>query len=362
MRQSITVIIKITDACNLKCSYCYHFKNIENSKKEILKFKDDNLKILTTFFLTNFSRVDFVWHGGEPLLSGIDFFSEAINLQNSIKKEGQYITNSIQTNGTLLNETWCHFFVKNKFHVGISIDGPEWIHKKYRTVNQSQFSQLEENIRFLNKHNAKFGVLTVVSNSTDEYVHDIYNFYVKNNITGIGFLPSVVQDTQGDIDLDKSISPEMYSDFLVKMFDYWCSSGIKGLQFREFDEVIRAYQNIPMQTCSMLNCEEFLTVASNGDIYLCDCFPFLAKFKIGSIYSTINDIYNNKNFATFTKNVLTIPPECEGCKYIKICNGGCKYHRYLRNKDFKQQSFYCKTTKRIYNHIFNKLDSINKDG
>ena len=70
--------------------------------------------------------VFFSWHGGEPLLAGIDFYQRALALQRKFCPAGKTIVNGIQTNGTLLDEQWCAFLVEAGFNVGISIfDGPE---------------------------------------------------------------------------------------------------------------------------------------------------------------------------------------------------------------------------------------------
>jgi uncharacterized protein len=66
--------------------------------------------------------VNFIWHGGEPLLLGRDFFRKALSLQEKFLQPRRYVLNSIQTNGTLIDEAWCEFFGRNKFTVGISID------------------------------------------------------------------------------------------------------------------------------------------------------------------------------------------------------------------------------------------------
>ncbi|WP_420490713.1 radical SAM protein [Neobacillus drentensis] len=73
----------------------------------------------------------FAWQGGEPTLIGLDFFLKAVSLQKKYAN-GKRITNTIQTNGTLLNDRWCEFFSAERFLIGISLDGPEPIHESYK--------------------------------------------------------------------------------------------------------------------------------------------------------------------------------------------------------------------------------------
>ena len=76
--------------------------------------------------------VFFTWQGGEPTLAGLDFYRRVIELQKKHARPGITIANSIQTNGVLLDESWCQFLAEHHWPVGISIDGPADIHDAYR--------------------------------------------------------------------------------------------------------------------------------------------------------------------------------------------------------------------------------------
>ena len=74
MIKHITVIAKPTHDCNLACRYCYIEDSaekggmsedvLENSIKNISDFADNS---------------KWIWHGGEPLSMGVDFFRTAVN-------------------------------------------------------------------------------------------------------------------------------------------------------------------------------------------------------------------------------------------------------------------------------------------
>ena len=75
----------------------------------------------------NTLEVPFAWQGGEPTLLGLDYFRKIVELQKKYA-QGRAIKNTLQTNGTLLNDTWCQFFAENKFLIGLSIDDPRRLH------------------------------------------------------------------------------------------------------------------------------------------------------------------------------------------------------------------------------------------
>ena len=76
-------------------------------------------------------EVQFVWHGGEPLVMGLDFYRKALEFQQKYAG-GKTVHNSLQTNGTLLTREWARFFKEHDFLLGVSIDGPQDIHDRFR--------------------------------------------------------------------------------------------------------------------------------------------------------------------------------------------------------------------------------------
>jgi uncharacterized protein len=121
-----TMVKPVGSLCNLDCVYCYYLD------KAGALYKGSHA-LMTEMILEEYirqyitavemSEVSFLWHGGEPLLAGMKFYETAMRLQRKYAG-GKRITNSIQTNGTLLSDEWCRFFHDNDFLVGVSIDGP----------------------------------------------------------------------------------------------------------------------------------------------------------------------------------------------------------------------------------------------
>jgi serine-type anaerobic sulfatase-maturating enzyme len=122
-------------ACNLDCKYCFYLsKETLPNGPGVGQMTDDTLELFIKQYIEAVTgpEVVFSWQGGEPTLRGLDFYRNVVALQRKYAKRGQRIENDLQTNGVLLNEEWAEFLKKNRFLVGLSIDGPRELHDLYR--------------------------------------------------------------------------------------------------------------------------------------------------------------------------------------------------------------------------------------
>lgn len=117
-----TNVVKPTHACNLACTYCYN--EDERNKKMTLDTLRAVVDRTCEFVAENVKdrKVDFIWHGGEPMLMGVDFYREVMSYQ-SLHSHKIHISNVMQTNGLKVNEEWCEFFKEHNWQVSISLDG-----------------------------------------------------------------------------------------------------------------------------------------------------------------------------------------------------------------------------------------------
>ena len=124
--------------CNLGCTYCYYLEK-EHLYPEGEQFRM-TWKVLRSLIRQHIAahnrmpEIQFAWQGGEPTLLGLDFFERVVALQRKHQPAGCRVTNSIQTNGVLLDDAWGRFLKEQGFLVGISIDGPPDLHDRYRRL------------------------------------------------------------------------------------------------------------------------------------------------------------------------------------------------------------------------------------
>jgi uncharacterized protein len=356
-------------ACNLNCTYCFYLEKKNLFKPGTTLMNDQVLEAYTEKYIRSQKgpMVEFTWQGGEPTIAGLDFFRKAINYQKKFK-ENKQISNSLQTNGTLINEEWCRFLAKHKFLVGLSLDGPENLHNNYRRNNggKSTFLKVERTIRLLKKYDVDFNILTTVNDMNSREPLKVYDYYKRSGIQFVQFIPIIErtagtqaralglnlaspQDTQQDAQVtDWSVKPEKYADFLITIFDRWVRNDIGKLFIMNFEWALSAGIYGVSGSCHHAETCGFAGIIEhNGDIYSCDHFVYPA-YKIGSILEDDPSILFNSPaqlaFGNEKKNGLT--EECRNCEVLHICHGGCPKHRFVSG-----QNYLCSAYRRFFNHI-----------
>jgi len=186
----------IGSACNLNCSYCYYLEKEKlyptKPHQKVMSEKLLETYIAQTIYSSTEAVVVFAWHGGEPILSGMDFFRKIIQLQKKHGK-GRVIENSLQTNGTTLTDEWCKFFADNQFLIGISVDGPQHCHDRYRLYRSGQgsFAKCMNDLELLIKYKVEFNTLTTVNDYISKFPEEVYGFLKSIGSRYMQFLPVV---------------------------------------------------------------------------------------------------------------------------------------------------------------------------
>ncbi len=371
--------------CNLDCHYCYYLdkSTIYNHKQPLM---DDALleEYIKQYIEANeVPSVTFLWHGGEPLMQKIDFYKKAIFFQGKYSS-GKIIENMLQTNGTLLNEEWCKFFAKNKFLIGVSIDGPKDIHDAFRLnkAKKPSFDRVLNGINLLKKYKVEFNTLSVVNKLSEDRGLEIYKFLKSIGSKYMQFLPAVEYTLQADKNerativhpgiagsklTEWSVSGLGYGKFLTDIFDYWIKYDVGSYFVQIFDSTLAQYCGVEPGLCIMNEtCGDALIVEHNGDVYSCDHFVY-PEYLLGNINSKhIKEIFKSpERFIFGNKKRSTLPQECLNCSYLQLCHGECPKHRfepglpgdYLKNSLCEGLKFYFLHTKFYMEQMRNLLAS-----
>src|SRR3954470_5287405 len=162
------VMAKPTGAiCNLDCEYCFFLSKEMLYPGSRFRMAEELQETYIRQLLQAHAGVPEVivaWQGGEPTMMGLDFFRRSIELQRQYAQPGQRILNTLQTNGTLLDDEWGEFLKEHDFLVGISIDGPPEMHDAYRVDKGGKptFTRVLTGLDVLKRHKVDWNVLTTV--------------------------------------------------------------------------------------------------------------------------------------------------------------------------------------------------------
>lgn len=362
----MTIMIKpASGACNLSCRYCFYADEMKNRKQSHYGFMTgDTLEILVKKVMERVTEeAAFVFQGGEPTLAGLTYFRKLTELQRKYAPQNVTVHNSIQTNGTLLDDQWCGFLKENKFLVGISLDGTRHLHDKYRVDGQGNGTWLlvMKAIERLKKYEIPFNVLTVVNASNVQKIGKIYDFYIRNDILYQQYILCLEPLERGERRPDYALTPEAYGEFLRMLFDRWYIDWKRGryVYIRQFENLVGMCMGCPPESCNMRGvCSRHLVVEADGGVYPCD-FYVLDQWKLGNIREhSFEEIENRRDQLEFISVSAAHPEECRRCKWYRICRNGCRRERDFLPEGIPGKNSYCESYKKFYEYAWPRIQEI----
>lgn len=350
--------------CNLDCTYCYYLAKERLYPGSRFRMADDLLEEYTRQYIAaqRAPEVTFAWQGGEPTLMGLDFFRRAVELQQRHARPGMRIHNTLQTNGTTLDEEWCQFFREHNFLVGLSLDGPGPLHDAYRVDKGGQptFERVMAGLALLQKHDVAFNILTCIHAANAEHPLVVYRF-LRDSVGAayIQFVPVVhrANDTgfqEGDQVTDDSVTAVQYGRFLIAVFDEWVRRDVGRVFVQVFDVALAAWAGLPPGLCIFEEtCGTALALEHTGDLFSCDHFVeprhYLGNIREDDLVLLVGS-EQQMRFGLAKRD--TLPHYCRSCQVRFVCNGGCPKDRFIRTPDGEPGlNYLCEGYKTFFTHI-----------
>lgn len=358
--KNLTLLIKpCSSKCDLNCNYCF-YKNISKSRKiSDTGFMSKNTlrTIVENAFKENIDCINFMFQGGEPTLINLDFYKYLIYLQNKFNKNNIKIINSIQTNGHNIDLDYIKFFKDNNFLVGVSLDGPEFIHDLNRlSLDKSKtFNKIMSTIKLLKQYDIEFNILCVITNYSSQYINDIYEFFKDNNFKYIQFIPCIKTIDSND---SYVMTSNNYYIFLSNLFDLWFKDFLNNnyIYIRNFMDYIEVLKGLTPNSCGMGGfCSIHTVIEANGDVYPCD-FYCIDDWKLGNVHDNLfSEMRFNDTSRLFFNRSLNISNNCKSCKYFKLCGGGCRKNLNLVSNKSNPYNYQCIPFVKFLNKNIKKL-------
>lgn len=352
------LIIQPSAFCNINCDYCY------------LPDRTSHKRMSTSVLTQAIQRViggglggeklSIVWHAGEPLALPLSFYEEAFAAINSLPIGKATINNSMQSNGMLINDEWCAFIKANNVRLGLSIDGPAFIHDAHRKTRSGKgtHAQVMKGVEILRRHEIDFHVIAVITEQALGFPDEIFQFFAANEMHRVGFNIEELEGVNLTSTLMNDSVEQRVNDFFRRIYSLQKESN-GFVQIREFD---RAYQAIAQATINdplhsppndQVAPFAIISVAYDGSISTFS--PELLGMKnseYGDFYfgnvmtDDLSDVAASGKFQHVLNDIQTGVQLCsDTCEYFSFCGGGAPSNKYYENGSFASaETMFCRHT------------------
>lgn len=331
----LALVIKATRRCTLRCSYCTDWRV---RGPQTMSFSVMVRMVASALGQREHQQVDFLWHGGEPILLPISFYEKALLVQSRLRRAGQRIGNSIQTNATRLTPAWARFFRANQIDVGVSLDGPPHLHNTHRRdpLGRESYQDVIRGLRLLKEHHVPFSVLVVVDDATLKFgAERLFSFLVNEGIHSFGLLAAkppnhedVVPGTSGA----HYVKPALFSAFLLDLYDAWRRHGDWNIKIRELERLRMRISGQSEGFCVFSGeCwGHYYMIEPNGDVVACDVFSGDRRYSLGNILThDFTTLANGAALHRLKEEHRASLEAMKCCPEFAICKGWCPHEQYV---------------------------------
>lgn len=364
--RGFAVIAKpVGSRCNMQCRYCYYLDKGQFSthkKQSRMSFGLLEKLIRQTIEANPGPVVSFTWHGGEPMLAGLEFFRQVVALQKKYLPAGWQAWNNLQTNGLLLNREWCRFLRENRFDVGLSIDGDQLTHDENRLDlgGKGTYERVRRAVGMLKEVGIQPDLLCTVTASTARDPLAVYRALRDLDTGWIQFIPVIVQDENGDV-LPISTTPEGYGRLLITAFDEWITHDMGQTDVQIIAETAKIWAGGEASVCTMApTCGRVLIAEEDGSVYACDHFVD-HEHRLGNLQTarlgTMAESEAQLAFGRSKRELLTA--QCRACPWLDCCQGGCLKDRFALSDDGEVGQYYlCDGLRQFFAHADRPLHRV----
>jgi len=367
------VVLQPSPFCNINCDYCYLPDRAQTHRMS----RETLLRSVEEVFSSDLigDEVTFVWHAGEPLAVPQGWYEEAFTLIQEAAPPGVKPIHTFQSNGTLINERWCEFFDRWDAHLGLSIDGPEFIHDAHRKTRKGvgTHAHAMRGARLLRESGRDFHVISVVTRESLDHADAIFDFFVENGIYRFGFNIDEMEGANSSSSLD-GVSTDRIEAFFRRMFERQREANGR-VCIREFDSALCrimrdrgeeagrfVYENEQVRPFGILSIDWRGNFSTYSPELLGVSIGDYGEFSFGNVNSlSLSAAVQAPKFQRVLADVQAGVERCRTqCAYYNLCGGGAPANKFFENGSFDSgQTMYCRYAVQVPVNIV--LADIEKD-
>ncbi len=353
------LILQPTTFCNLDCSYCY-LPNRDNHRLMELGTLRATLENLRESQLLGPS-LSVVWHAGEPLVAPLSFYEQAFAEIEQWAGDDLVVRQSIQTNGTLIEEAHARLFRRYNVSIGLSLDGPAFIHDAQRATRSGRpsFDRVMRGLAVLKQHEVVFNVITVLTSKSLDYPDEIYEFFAEQGVPQVGFNIDEIEGINISSSFQNGDSWQRYRSFMRRLYQLSQAEGkftIREIQGLEL--LIRSGREL--ETNNQVEPLAILTVGVTGDYgtfspeLLESQHEDYESFHIGNVHDgLIRHAVSDSRVTALFEDVAAGVDMCRReCRYFGLCGGGAPSNKLFENGSFRtSETLFCRLTKQVLSDV-----------
>jgi uncharacterized protein len=363
------VIVKVSGACNLGCTYCYYMTDRPTSAKVpmSLAVMEATLAGLADYLdqcEPGDRAVNIHWHGGEPLLRKPAFWHAVHEAETRLSSvHGVRWGNIMTTNAVLLSDEMVDFLAGNRWIVQISIDGPRPRHDRYRLDlrGNGTYDRVIEGYLRLRQAGLEPVVHSVLGEEEGSG-RALYEHHKRLGVTACQIhLPFYSWLSEPDADRR---SAGLLRELLA-VHELWQGDG-QTMRIRTFDSVLRMLRRGEAISCHHKDiCNEVITIEPSGDVFLCDDLLGLdmneARLGLSVLSSDFNRVADEVDQRIAAAGHFNKAEECAKCEIYDLCRGGCPATRW-DGHTYANRSAHCAVFKGTYSKIKETYEADNSVG
>ncbi len=334
------LVLQPTPFCNLDCDYCYLPNRDDRSRLPFEVLDAALARVLDSPYLDG--GFNLLWHAGEPLTMPIAFYDAATaRIQQALEHRGlppHTITQSLQTNATVIDAAWCDCFERNGIHVGVSMDGPAFLHDAHRRTRTGRptHAAVMRGIDWLQRRAIPFQVICVLTADALDHADALFDFFVAHGITDVGFNMEETEGENAASSLERPDGEGRYRAFLER---FWQRSMADpdALRLREFEGITAlACSDQRLAATDMNTPFVIVNVDARGNVSTFD--PELLSvptaeygdFAFGNVLTaSLEELAATPKFQRVHRAIHSGVERCRsGCAYFGLCGGGAGSNKY----------------------------------
>ena len=354
-------VLQPTPFCNLDCHYCY------------LPDRDDTRRMSHATLEAAASRVfgaglasrelSVIWHAGEPLTVARDWYAEAFRLLACLRPAEVRLTHHVQTNGVLLDAHWCDFIRAHDVHVGVSIDGPAWLHDRHRRTRRGQGTHAlaMRGVEALRRARIPFHVICVLTRESLAHADEIFDFFAGLAPSCLCFNVEEVEAANGRSSLaagDQRAVEAEFRAFMSRIVERLRPSP-QPFRVREIDHVIQALRDPAYGTRTGNSQNEpgrIVSVAWDGTFgtfspeLLGVTDRRLGRLGLGNVLvDPLPPMRESESYGRQRDEVRRGIERCRvACKYFDLCLGGAPANKLGEHGRFDgTETMFCRLTQQV---------------